>query len=68
MGIKEEGLTSPALDELGPLVGSAEGRHTNLVEAAGGQRGQAMVPFLAGQHYRWDDAGIVEKQRNLQEW
>lgn len=61
------GLTSAALDELGPLVGSAEGRHADLVEAAGGQRGQAVAPHLAGQRHRGDDPGIVEEQRDLRE-
>lgn len=61
------GLTSAALDELGPLVGSAEGRHADLVEAAGGQRGQAVAPHLVGQRHRGDDPGIVEEQRDLQE-
>lgn len=63
-----ESLTSAAFDELGPLVGSAEGRHANLVEAARSQRGQAMLPYLAGQRYWGEDPGIVEEQRNLQEW
>lgn len=42
-------FTCPALYELGPLVGSAEGGNVDLIEASRGEGGQDTRPRTAAQ-------------------
>lgn len=58
-------LTCLALDELGPLVRSAERRHHDLIMASRGEGGEPMLPRVARQRHGGEDPRVVEEQSHL---
>lgn len=59
-------LTCSSLNELSPLIRSAEGRHHDLIEPPGRQRGQPVMSHLAAQRDRRENPRVVEEQSHLE--
>lgn len=58
-------LTCPALQELGPLVRSAERRHHNLIPSSRRERGEPVLPCLARHGHGREDPRVVKQQSHL---